>query len=50
MFVRTHKSFAVNKAKVTSIEPTQLWLKNISIPISSSFKEKVISGINKGEP
>lgn len=49
MFVRTHKSFAVNKAKVTSIEPTQLWLKNISIPISSSFKEKVISGINRGE-
>ncbi|GAA3921827.1 response regulator [Chitinophaga oryziterrae] len=49
MFVRTHKSFAINKAKVTAIEPTQVWLKNISIPISSSFKEKVISGINRGE-
>jgi two-component system LytT family response regulator len=47
MFVRTHKSFAVNKAKVTSMEPTQVWLKDIIIPISSSFKEKVISVINR---
>jgi two-component system, LytTR family, response regulator len=47
MFVRTHKSFAVNKEKITLIEPGQLWIKSVSILISSSYKEEVMLKMNR---
>ncbi|WBU89022.1 LytR/AlgR family response regulator transcription factor [Cellulophaga omnivescoria] len=41
LFMRVHRSFIVNKTKVTSLKGRDLLLTNISIPVSDSYYDKV---------
>ena len=41
MFMRVHRSFIVNKNKVTSLKGRDLLLSNLSIPVSDSYYDKV---------
>jgi two-component system, LytTR family, response regulator len=40
-FLRTHRSFLVNKHHIGKIERHQVWVKNFPVPISSSFQDQV---------
>lgn len=42
-FIRTHKSFVINKDKVDSFNKSKISINGTSIPIGRAFKEKVIS-------
>lgn len=41
IFCRVHRSFIVNKKMVTALKGKELFLKDIKIPISNSYYEKV---------
>lgn len=40
-FIRVHRSFIVNKSKVTGLKGRDLMLSNLIIPVSDSYYEKV---------
>lgn len=44
-FVRVHRSFVVNLSKITNIDATNLAVNKKTIPISSSYKEELLSKI-----
>jgi DNA-binding LytR/AlgR family response regulator len=44
-FIRCHKSFIVNKSKVTALDGGNLILSEKSIPIGQSYRDKVIEAI-----
>jgi DNA-binding LytR/AlgR family response regulator len=44
-FIRCHKSFIVNKSKVTALDGGNLILGEKSIPIGQSYRDKVIEAI-----
>lgn len=39
LFIRIHRSFIINKNKITHIEGNRAFISNIEIPISSNYKE-----------
>lgn len=41
LFMRVHRSFIVNKSKVTSLKGRDLLLSSINIPVSDSYYDKV---------
>ncbi|MBD2699174.1 response regulator transcription factor [Spirosoma sp. BT702] len=41
MFLRVHKSFIINIAKITSYDRSALWVHNFKIPIGVSFRSKL---------
>ena len=41
MFIRVHRSYIINKSKVTSLKSRDLMLSDISIPVSDSYYENV---------
>ncbi|QWX85283.1 response regulator transcription factor [Cellulophaga sp. HaHaR_3_176] len=43
MFLRVHRSYIINKTKVTALKGRDLMLSDIEIPISDSYYEKVKS-------
>lgn len=45
-FIRTHRSYLVNKEKITSILPKVLKLNDIEIPLSDSYRQEVIGKLN----
>ena len=49
-FVRIHRSFIINKSKITAFSTTDIEVSGIELPIGASFKEQVelfIEGIKK---
>jgi len=42
-FIRVHKSFAVQKNYIEQIKAQELIVKNVTIPVGRSFKEKLLS-------
>jgi DNA-binding LytR/AlgR family response regulator len=44
-FIRTHKSFIVNKSKIEYLEGNQLKIKEQLIPIGQAYKEEVLKGL-----
>ena len=47
-FLRIHRSFIINKAKITHIEGNRVFINNIEIPISTNYREAFLKelGIN----
>lgn len=41
LFLKIHKSYIINVAKVTKIETGQVWLYNKPLPVSRNFREDV---------
>lgn len=39
LFVRIHRSFLINKAKITHIEGNRVFINNIELPIGSNYRE-----------
>lgn len=39
LFFRVHRSFIVNKSKITRIEGNRLFLKEVEVPLGSSYRE-----------
>lgn len=46
LFARTHKSFAINLRKLTSISGNQISINEFKIPIGQKYKEEFMSYIN----
>lgn len=46
-FIRTHRSYYVNKHKITQIHLDKVFLANESIPMSHSKKEEVVKAFHK---
>ncbi len=42
LFIRLHRSFIINKAKITHIEGNRAFINNIEIPIGSNYKESFL--------
>lgn len=49
LFLKIHKSYIINIAKVTRLESSQVWLYNKPIPLSRSLKEEVTSRLIKNK-
>ncbi len=49
LFIRVHKSFIVNRQKITSIEGNIIRIGNVEIPISQNFHEEVMKIILGGK-
>lgn len=47
LFIRTHRSFIVSIDKISSIQPQNLLLGSINIPIGKNYKESVAKLLNK---
>ena len=45
IFVRTHRSFVVNKNNVTKIDGNRIFMKSYEVPISSNFREDFLADI-----
>lgn len=45
-FIRVHRSYIVNKAKITSILPKMLKLNGVEIPLSESYRQDVLGQLN----
>lgn len=44
-FIQTHRSYAVAISKVSKVEPNQLSIAEVKLPISSSFRSQVLDRI-----
>lgn len=44
--IRTHRSFIVNKNQVTQLNSSVVYINNLTIPISRSFKQEVFKKFN----
>ncbi|MFH6769467.1 LytTR family DNA-binding domain-containing protein [Gaetbulibacter aquiaggeris] len=49
MFIRTHKSFAINFAKMNSVEGNLITINHHKIPIGQKYKAAFLSMINTGK-
>ena len=49
VFIRTHKSFAINFAKMNSLEGNLITINNHKIPIGQKYKADFLSIINAGK-
>lgn len=49
MFIRTHKSFAINFAKMNSLEGNLITINHHKIPIGQKYKAAFLSMINTGK-
>ncbi|TVZ59959.1 LytTR family two component transcriptional regulator [Flavobacteriaceae bacterium MAR_2010_105] len=47
LFIRTHKSFAINFKKMNSVSGNQITIKNHKIPIGQKFKAEFLDVINQ---
>jgi len=46
MFIRTHKSFAINFKKMTSISGNQININDFKIPIGQKYKDEFLNYVN----
>jgi DNA-binding LytR/AlgR family response regulator len=42
LFLRTHRSFIINKSKIDHIEGNRIFIRNIEIPIGSNYREQLL--------
>ena len=42
MFCQVHRSFIVNKTRITSMDSSHIYIGDVSIPVSRTFKEKLL--------
>jgi two-component system response regulator LytT len=49
IFIRTHKSFAINFKKMNSISGNQIMIKTHKIPIGQKFKTEFLDFINQNK-
>ena len=42
MFCQVHRSFIVNKTRITSMDSSHIYISDVSIPVSRTFKEKLL--------
>jgi DNA-binding LytR/AlgR family response regulator len=49
LFIKVHKSFAVNRQKISSIEGNIIRIGNAEIPISQNYHEEVMKSILGGK-
>jgi two-component system LytT family response regulator len=42
LFLRVHRSFIINKSKISHIEGNRVFIRNIEIPIGSNYKESFL--------
>lgn len=45
LFLRTHRSFIINKSKINHIEGNRIFINNTEIPISSNYREQLIKSL-----
>ncbi len=45
LFLRVHRSFIINKAKITHIEGNRVFIQNHEIPIGSSYREDFLKSL-----
>ncbi len=45
-FIRVHRSFIINKSKITHIEGNRVFINKLEIPIGDSFKAQLFQSIN----
>ena len=45
IFIRVHRSFIINKSKITRIEGNTVYIQQNEIPIGSNFKEQFLKAI-----
>jgi DNA-binding LytR/AlgR family response regulator len=44
-FLRTHRSFIINKSKIDHIEGNRIFIKSIEIPIGSNYREQILKDL-----
>jgi len=49
LFIKVHKSFVVNRQKISSIEGNIIHISNVEIPISQNYHEEVMKSILGGK-
>jgi DNA-binding LytR/AlgR family response regulator len=49
LFIKVHKSFIVNRQKITSIEGNIIHIGNAGIPISQNYHDEVVKMILGGK-
>jgi len=42
MFCQVHRSFIVNKTRITSMDTSRIYIGGVSIPVSRTYKEKLL--------
>ncbi len=42
MFCQVHRSFIVNKTRITSMDSSRIYIGDVSIPVSRTYKEKLL--------
>ena len=42
MFCQVHRSFIVNKTRITSMDSSHIYIGDVSIPVSRTYKEKLL--------
>jgi DNA-binding LytR/AlgR family response regulator len=45
LFLRTHRSFIINKSKINHIEGNRIFINNTEIPIGSNYREQLIKSL-----
>ena len=45
LFVRVHRSFIINKSRITHVEGNTVSINKVEIPVGSNYKEKFLSAI-----
>lgn len=45
LFLRTHRSFIINKSKIDHIEGNRIFIKNTEIPIGSNYREQLLKDL-----
>ena len=47
-FIRIHRSFLINKSKITQIEGNRVYIGKEEIPIGANYREAFLKGIGMG--
>jgi DNA-binding LytR/AlgR family response regulator len=45
LFLRTHRSFIINKSKIDHIEGNRIFIRNAEIPIGSNYREQLLKDL-----
>jgi DNA-binding LytR/AlgR family response regulator len=45
LFIQAHRSFIINKAKITHLEGNRIFIGNIELPIGSNYRERLLSNL-----
>jgi DNA-binding LytR/AlgR family response regulator len=45
LFMRTHRSFIINKSKIDHIDGNRIFIKNTEIPIGSNYRERLLKNL-----